>query len=489
MSADSLSVADGQVELFRLFSVMFTALTGVDVSSVANIEEIRDRILARVKQHANDFARQFNATAEELESFYKENKSALFSHAKLLGGVKLVTGGQRAFGLSALTGVRITGLYADTQLVPDPVYPYLTGDMQLNATHLQLAHSLYYILQLRPLVDARLPTPPLFVFPSFEMELEAGDPITIQGINGLALQLVAPVCDGTFDSIEELMEYAHKHEDSFLGSVMAAKLFIPPGSSPDENLSGDEALKRYFAELEGVRDAKVLDKMRKAPSGVLVLNGILERVRPQFHLYENGTELEAQPLLTQEVHWHYYEKCAQATAQSLVKKHVLTEQSYQTLKALQDDSLGWLANIPIDGLTELNRNQEHKTFRNALKECTAQLTSAGSTDLDQVVREVNHALADLVQRHQKDLKDIEAKYAPKKWGIYVGGILTAGAAASALMLPSLAPALGLTVPAIAATSGLVGSVVGYGKEKAGEIVEKRRARKTMLGMLAIARPK
>ena len=106
-------------------------------------------MIYRLGHDAPNLTREVNAAASELEDFYKKNAKTLFSQARSLGGVKLVTGGQRAFGPSALTGVRITGLYADTQLIPDPVYPYLTGKMLLNATHLQLAHALYFILQLR----------------------------------------------------------------------------------------------------------------------------------------------------------------------------------------------------------------------------------------------------------------------------------------------------------------------------------------------------
>lgn len=484
-----LTAPDSQVELFRLFGALFTALIGTGVASISEVDEIFSRYETRYKDEYESLALEFNAAAGELEDFYRNNAAVLYGHARALGGVKLVTGGQRTFGPSALDAVRITGLYADTQLIPDPIYPYVTGDMRLNALHFQMAQALFYVLQLRPLVDARLPVPPLFIFPSFELELEAGDAITLQGISELALRIIAPVCDGTFASLEELMDYAYKHEDRFVNSIMAERLFVPQGSSPTERMTGSEALKRYFSSLEGVRDAKLVSQMRKLPSGVLILNGVIERLGPQYHLYENGAELNAQPLLSQAVHWHYYEKCALSSAETLVKQQILSEQSFQTLRALQDDSVRWLATIPVEGLVELTRNQEQKVFRKELKEYTSQLASAGPAELNQVVCEVNHALADLFQRQEKVMRDIESKYAPKKWGVYVGGALTAGAAASAIMLPALAPVLGITVPAIALAAGAVGAAIGYGKEKAGEMVERQTAKKSLLGILAIARPR
>ncbi|WP_343583431.1 hypothetical protein [Herbaspirillum sp.] len=477
----AVDIATSQIELFRLYSVLFTALTGTGIASVKDEEEIRNRMLARGQDRFDQFMNEVNSAADALGEFYKRNSAALFKHAKSLGGVKLVTGGQRAFLTSALSGVRTTALYADTQLIPDPIFPFFGGELHLNALHLQMANTLFYILALKPLVDAALPVPPVFVFPSFEMELESGDAITMQGMSDLVVRTIAPVCEGTISSLDELREYVHKHESRFIDAVMAARLFVPPGCSPGLQMTGADGVKRYLEELDGRRDAAVLAQMKTMPSGFLILLGIMERLRPQYHLYENSTELDAQPLLSQEVHWHYYEKCANATAQSLVRQNILSEQSFQTLRALQDDSLGWLATLPIEGLVELNKNQEHKWFRKELKDYTAQLVSAGPADLNHVVREVNHALAELVQRQQKALKDIENKYAPKKAAAVFGGGAMVAAGAAAVMLPFLSPALGIAAPALAA-------IVGYGKEKAGELVEKKQATKTMLGMLAIARP-
>ncbi|MFC8311973.1 hypothetical protein ACFUJV_35970, partial [Streptomyces olivaceus] len=95
-----------------------------------------------------------------LEQFYRENSASMFRAGKSLGGIKVVSGGQRRYGPSALSATRIAGLYCDTQLIPDPVWPFFAENLHLNALHLQLAIALFCILQLRPLVDARLSVPP-----------------------------------------------------------------------------------------------------------------------------------------------------------------------------------------------------------------------------------------------------------------------------------------------------------------------------------------
>ncbi|WP_300630993.1 hypothetical protein, partial [Pseudomonas sp.] len=118
---------------------------------------------------------------------------------------------------------------------------------------------------------------------------------------------------------------------------------------------------------------------------------------------------------------------------------MISEQALQTLRAVQDDSLSWLANIPLTTLARLISNNEHRWLREELNKYTSQLASAGPIDTNDMIKEVSHGLASLVQRQRKSLKDIEAKYAPKKAAVVAGGIVGAGLVASAVMLPFLSP--------------------------------------------------
>lgn len=484
----ALGLQDAQRELFCLFEELFVGLTGVASDAVTAEDEIKARMLERIRSSGHDTFDDFNATAGELEQFYLQNATSMFKIAKSLGGVKVVTGGQRKYGPSALAATRIAGLYCDTQLIPDPVYPYFSGNLHLNAMHLQLAIVLFYILPLRPLVDARLPAPPIFIFPSFEESLEERDAITQSGIASLMVKVVTPACDANLRTIEELLEFARTHENSFLDAVSRERLFVPPGGDPKSVGTAQEAANIYLQQLKGIRSDAVLSDMERLPRGVLVFNGILERLRPQYHLMENAEELVAQPMLSQDVHWYYFERCAQAEARELVNERVLSHESLDVLRALQDDSLKWLANIPIEGLVDLRRNLEHAELREQLKKCTAQLSSAGPAELEAVTREVRHGLEVMIQRQQKAIKDIEARYSPKKWAAVVGGALSTAAGASMFFMPALAAASGVTAPVASVIAGLGGGGVAYARELAGQIVEKRKARKTLLGMLASARP-
>lgn len=483
-----IAINEVQAKLFSLFSLLFSALVCRSVGLIKDEDEIKQRMMWRVKNQPDVFANSVNQAMEELGEFYNHHSANIYKQAKSFGGMRLVTGGQRHFGPSALNAVRITGLYADTQLIPDPIYPFISSDLNLNAAYLQLAIQLFHILQLRPLVDSKLPVPAVFVFPSYEEVLEQNDTHTKLGLEQLAIRLISPICHGQIQSLEELFDYSSKQETAFLDALMPSGLFVPPGGKPGIQLSANEAASQYLIELEGKRSLHILDQMKSMSIGPLLLNGVLERLRPQYHLFENSSELGAQALLSQPVHWHYFEKIAQSNARNLRSKNVISDQALQTIHAVQDDSLSWLANIPVATLAQLISNNEHRWLREELNKYTSQLASAGTIDTNEMIKEVSHGLASLVQRQRKSVKDIELKYTPKKAAVLTGGILGAGLVASAVMLPLLSPLLAVGAPAVALAGVAGGTLIGFGKEKVGEMLEKHHVGKSMLGVLATTRP-
>ncbi|SFN44298.1 hypothetical protein [Variovorax sp. OV329] len=155
-----LDKAEAQAELFRLFAILFAALVGVSAQDIS-YSEIQGRLLARLKDDGAAVSKRVNAATDELHAFYKKNAHPLFRAAKEFGGMKAVLGGQRRFTETTLNGVRVSGLYLDTQLIPDPIFSFITSSIakDMNAAPLQLAHTLFYLLQLEPLVHAHLATP------------------------------------------------------------------------------------------------------------------------------------------------------------------------------------------------------------------------------------------------------------------------------------------------------------------------------------------
>jgi hypothetical protein len=473
----TLGPGEAQVELFNLFGELFAALTGRSYVSLSNDVEIRDATRAHLR--ANSDLHSFNETIDRLAEFYKKHAVAIFGHAKQIGGLKLVLGGQRAFGSSALGGVRKMALYADTQLIPDPIYPFLEGNLHLKAKYVELLINLHRVLQLKPLVDARLSVPPILVFPSFEKALENSDVLTQTGIHDLLLQVLRPACNVAFESMEDLVAYTLREPDAFMRSVMEARLFVPPGAMPGEIVDPRKALERRIAEIQVYRSSEVMGRMVKLSPAAQIATAIMERLAPQYHLLENGNELNAQPLLTQEVHWHYFECCATAAAIELNRKEILSADALRTLRALQDRKLAWLANVPITALVELLQNQENLAFRKELSEYTKVLFTAGVQEIDRVVIEISHGIDAMVQKHQKTILDIEKKYAPKYQATWFIGGSSVALGTAAMFLPTLG-LLGPVAPLVAGAA-LVGKL---SNDKVQEIAEKRQTRHSLLGVLA-----
>ena len=121
----ALNSQDAQIELFRLFELLFASVTGMHYTQVPGSNVLKDIVIARVRAIGQPaFAEQYNKIAEELAEFYEKQAIHAFTSARESGGLKLVLGGQRSFQHSALGSVRIAGLYADTQLIPDPIFPF-----------------------------------------------------------------------------------------------------------------------------------------------------------------------------------------------------------------------------------------------------------------------------------------------------------------------------------------------------------------------------
>jgi hypothetical protein len=202
---------------------------------------------------------------------------------------------------------------------------------------------------------------------------------------------------------------------------------------------------------------------------------------------ENANELDAQPLLTQDVHWYYFEKCAQAQARALVREGVMPQEALYQLRALQDDSLAWLANISISGLAELRERMEHADLREQLKKASAHLSAAGVTDLGSILTEVRHSLESMIQRQKNALRDLHDEY-KATLRIELAGAAAGGVAGASMnFLPLVAQ-----IPHVAPIASTIGALYAGGlaaiKETEKMMLERRRLkRKTLLGMLASAR--
>jgi hypothetical protein len=301
-----------QREFFEILDEFFRRATGKPYFKFASPMTFREKLHSNAGRIVSRGPKAFAWAADELAAFYNGPGTELFGAARQTAGTKLVVGGGSRFNPTQLDSVRKTLLYADTILVPDPILPAVV------------------------------------IFPSWEKSLEINDPQTQAGIEALQLSFFSHYLGHAFSSLSEVTSYARANESDFLAAVERQRLFVPPGAAGPVALA--DAVPEYLKEVARWRSPEHVSDVHKLPLPYQVLLLIFERLVPQYHLLENADELQAQPMLSIPAHWHYYSLCAEMYQDRLTREDLLSPQTVETLRALNQPGLQWLGNVPIDAL-------------------------------------------------------------------------------------------------------------------------------------------
>src|SRR4051812_21201505 len=178
-----------------------------------------------------------------------------------------------------------------------------------------------------------------------------------------------------------------------------------------------------------------------------VLNGIFERLSPQFHLFENAEELTAHPLLSIEQQAHYFKLVSEVNAGRLSKLGLLDDATRRLLAALSSERLEWLSNIPISELANLRQDSEHDVFRKTLATALGQLHASSLEDVDEVAGEICREIDAGIARDNRSIREINDKFKASTAQTVVGAV----GGGLGLLVPTLAPLLGPIVPLAALT--------------------------------------
>lgn len=469
-----LEVLRTQREFFSILDEFFRGATGRAPDEFAELDKFGEAIRAGGKQLAPRAIKAFQRVADDLKKFYGHGRMTTFAQARDVGGMKLVVGGGSRFTSSHLRAIQKMALYADTILIPDPILPWLEVERKEEKfRHINLLEAAFFLLRLKPLVDAELPYPAVVTFQSWEKSLEEKDPVTKEGIENLIVTFFSHHLRRPFGSGAEVLRFVRQSNAEFLTNVERRHLFVGPGGASDEPLS--EAIRRYRDEIQTWRSKEMNEELSRYPDADLVWLGICERIAPQYHLLENAEELDAQPMLCIPQQWHYFNLCTRTFEGRLASENLLSVETLSSLRALGQPSLEWLGNIPIEVLAELRVRNENEEFRKRISDYTSSLHSASLNDLDRVAREVSRGIAGLISEHQNEVHRIEEKYKPK----YAKTAVAAWSTLAVTFLPALAPFL--SPAAVAALAGK------YLWDKVDERAERKKAVRSLTGVLAAAR--
>jgi acyl carrier protein phosphodiesterase len=461
-------------ELFAHLEEFFLRVTGKTATEFATVESFGDVIRSSASEIAPRCEAAFRWLDTEVRAFHAHRGIDAFTDAMQLGGMNLVLGSGSQFRQNELNSVSTAVLFSDTVLIPDPVMPWLERDRTEERFHLVLPlEAVHSLLQLKPFVDADLPYPPVAVFPSWEKLLEEHDGQTQQGILQILTDVLADSLGEGLASFEEAVDFADRHTERFCETVERNHLFVAPRGPVTEPLK--EALARYEGEMATWRSDDWLGAYSHLPIHHQILNGIMERVAPVYHLLENAQELNGHPLMYAEQQAHYFKLVSHASSGHLAKLDLLNPRTMALVNTLSSRRLRWLGDIPIDTLVNLRRDNENVTFRERLAASVGKLHGSALHDLDRVAAEVCHDLEGAIANHEKELRSIQEKYSRIH-----GQTAVLGIAAGAALIPALAPLLSGVAPFALAAK--------YAHDKVAELAQKRALTQSVVGVLAAAKP-
>jgi hypothetical protein len=432
-------ICSAMVEYFQLLEEFFINMTDNKAKDF-NFEEYRSRMLSNPNTQSEKAHKIWMKYIPKIQDFHTRNTRLLLKCSNSIGGLKCVLGGTSRFTESALRGVRKFALYADTIFIPDPVLPWIEVDrIDERFPIIELILACQTLLLLKPLVDAKLSYPAIIVFPSWEKSLEANDVTTQDGISELILNFFSHYLNCTFEDEQDLILYVDgKSKDDFINKVNHYKLFWPPEQpSP---LPVDKALPVYMEWLQAWRSKDWLEAAFSISPQRLILNGIFERLTPQFHVRENATALGAQPLFCLQPNFHYFYLTSQVGNDQL-RETGLLKSNQSVLQSLLRPQIAWLGNIPIEEIARLRQEGCNEKFRFQLSMYTNELHNAAYEDISKVASDVMRGIQSLLDEHDREARQIAEEYERKHLETLGMSVLTAAVA----LFPGLDPWFGLSI--------------------------------------------
>jgi len=473
-----------QNEYFEILSEFFISVTGKTPRDFAPLDGFSDAVNRMPDQIKHNPQRQLeiqNAYAileGKLKRLYQSESASAFRSAQKLNSCKLNLGGSSRFMRTQLNVTRKSLLYSDTVLIPDPIMPWIekTRDEE-NFQHVIPLQMAFFALHLNDLRGSEFDLPPVFIFPSWEKSLEDNDHQTINNSKQLMADVFSFYVDSGIQTFEDIFTFGDESPVAFLKKIDAANLFVSPGGEVGESLTC--ALENYKNEMKQWRSASWCEQLFSMKDAGIIATGICERIQPIYHLLENSNELKSHPLLCVDAQAHYYQLIAKMTNQRASQTASFDPSTNAILKALSSRRLDFLTNIDDSQIVQLRKTNENVSFRKELRDLINSLPTTKLDDLGYVASEVCSHIESAISKQEKQIQNIQDKYAAK----YKNTALFGFGALGVTMLPVLAPFIG-AIPPLELALGVAGK---YASDKSDEVAEKKQESRSMMGVIALAK--
>ena len=409
---------------------------------------------------------------EKLVNLYTSESAQAFKAAQNLDVFKINLGGSSRFLKTQLNAVRKSLLLTDLVLIPDPILPWIEkerGDEKLK--NLRMIEAVYFVLNLKDLLEEDFEIPPFFIFPSWEKLLEDKDDVTKENLNHLLYEFLSFYLNVKINCEEDLVNYLSKYSNDFFSAVQEKRLFISPNGMEIHNLKDSITNYRDYASQHRTTD---WCEKNLASDIHVIVNGIVERLVPQYHLFENSQEMSSNPYLCIPEHAHYYNLISKMSWSFKADK-LIDKQTDTILNVLTSQRLDYLANFNDEEIKILRKADEHILFKNEMRTFISSISNVKIQDTGYVSREFSQFLDVKIKQHIKELDGLKSKYRSKN-------IQTLGLAGGTLAV-NFMPLLGQLLSVIGA--GSVG--IKYLGDKLDEKHDFQKAKSSYVGVIALAK--
>lgn len=473
-----------QKEYFDILMEFFIDATGKIPSEFCETSKFSEAVREmgeRYKGNESKLQKSYQSyitLEEKLKKLYGKESIECFKSAKNINCCKVNLGGSSRFYKTQLNATRKSILFSDIILIPDPVMPWLETQREHEKFKLvQTLQAAYFILHLKDMLSDEFDLPPFLVFPSWEKSLEKHDKVTISSTQQLIADIFSYYIEPTIKTIEDVVTFAKLDEKKFLRKIEASNLFVSPGGEIGEPIK--QAIRKYKAEAHTWRTEKFNKFLDSSPDSVVVINGIMERVQPHYHILENSYELGSNPLLCVDAQAHYFKLIGNMTNQRVSNIEKSDTKTLSILSALMNRRLDFLSNINDEQLKFLRKTKENVEFRRKLREFLNNLPETRIDDIGYVASEVCSHIESLIAEHEKQIDALNRKYGAK----HNYTALIAGGGLAVTMIPALAPFLGAALPIALTVGGK------YIANKLEENHERKIISGSMMGIFALAKNK
>lgn len=467
-----------QKSYFEIIYDFFIKFVGKEPNEFNDFEEVGLYLKETYYNNKNNmaFLSYKEKVREELEEnltkLYSSESAQVFKSAQDLELFKINLGGSSRFLKTQLNSVRKSLLLTDIVLIPDPILPWIEKERsEEKFKNLRMIEAIYFVLHLKDLLEEEFEVPPFFIFPSWEKLLEDKDEQTNENLHRLLFDFLNFYLKSEIESEKDLIRYLSKYPSDFIRNVEEKRLFIPPNGLESTNLK--DAILNYKEFAYEHRTKEWCEKNLKSDFHIVV-NGIAERLVPQYHLFENSKEMKSNPYLCIPEHAHYYNLIAKMSWSSK-EDEICDPQTQALLQVLSSQRLDYLANINDNEIKILRKSDEHILFKNDMRTFINSLGSSKIEDINYIAREFSDFLSIRTKQHINEIEELKRKYRTKHFQT----LLLAGSTLAVNFIPLFGQLLSVFG---------VGSVgVKYLNDKSEEQYDLRKANSAYMGVIALAK--